>query len=408
MDSSVLHARLEASTPAPDDTLAAPLDSVRLEFSAAVSADLTRLLLVGPQGDTTVLSAAGQGGDRSVIMAPLPLLPAGAHELHWRTTSADGHVLEGTIPFVVGPAAARARQEPVSIVPDSAPVAATGGDAPAAESEVSGAAPASTPALLPLLRALGTLLLLALAGGLLFASRAEQAAAALLPTLRWLAIAAPVAIAAELVTWTMHVAGSLDLAASLQLATGRALLARIVFALTAALVLLLLRSLRGAAVVALVAVLAGGSLGHASAITPAISVPLRAVHMAAAAVWLGGLLALGLTLRNTPAQRSLLTAVSTAALASFVVVALTGAGQALLLLGSPAALLQTTYGRIVLVKATGLLLLAAFGYLHRRMIAVVPEGGDASALRRSVTVETLVFIALILVSGALSFAQLPE
>ncbi len=407
MDSSVLHARLEASTPAPDDTLVAPLDSVRLEFSAAVSADLTRLLLVGPQGDTIVLSA-GQAGDGSVIMARLPLLPPGGHELHWRTTSADGHVLEGTIPFVVGPTAARALEEPGSVAPDSAPIAATGSDAPGAVAEVSEAAPANTPALLPLLRALGTLLLLALAGGLLFASRAEQAAAALLPTLRWLAIAAPIAIAAELVTWTTHVTGSLDLAGSLQLATGRALLARIVFALTAALVLLLLRSMRGAAAVALVAVLAGGSLGHAGAIAPAVSVPLRAVHMAAAAVWLGGLLALGLTFRNTPAQRSLLTAVSTAALASFVVVALTGAGQALLLLGSPAALLQTTYGRIVLVKATGLLLLAAFGYLHRRMIAVVPEGGDASALRRSVTIETLVFIALILVSGALSFAQLPE
>ena len=42
------------------------------------------------------------------------------------------------------------------------------------------------------------------------------------------------------------------------------------------------------------------------------------------------------------------------------------------------------------------------------MIALVPEGGDARALGRSVVVETLVFIALILVSGVLAFAQLPE
>src|SRR5690606_18993007 len=283
-------------------------------------------------------------------------------------------------------------------------------------------------------------LLLALAGGLLFAARADVAANALLPTLRWLAIAAPVTIAAELATWTAHVAGSLDLGASLQLATGRALLARIVFAVVAALVLLLLRSLRGAAILALVAVLAGGSLGHASAITPTVSVPLRAVHMAAASVWLGGLLALGLALRNTPTQRSLLRAVSSAALASFIAVAVTGLGQGLLLLGSFGALVQTSYGRLVLVKATGLmllaavgclhrrliaahpgggggralvkatwvLLLAAFGYLHRRRIAAVPEGGDARTLRRSVGVETIVFIALILVSAALSFAQLPE
>src|SRR5690606_7825989 len=72
---------------------------------------------------------------------------------------------------------------------------------------------AETPAVLPLLRALGTMLLLALAGGLLFAARADVAANALLPTLRWVAIAAPVTIAAELATWTAHVAGSLDLGA---------------------------------------------------------------------------------------------------------------------------------------------------------------------------------------------------
>jgi putative copper export protein len=258
------------------------------------------------------------------------------------------------------------------------------------------------------MRGLGTLLLLALAGGLLFASRSEAARAALLPSLRVVALAAPVAVAAELLMWTTHVAGSLDFAASVQLATGRALLARIVFAVVALLVLLVVRSLRGAAFTAFVAVLVGGALGHAGAASPALSIPLRAVHLAAAAVWLGGLLALGRALRGVPAQRSLLTDVSTAALASFIVVAITGAGQALLLLGSVDALLQTTYGRLVLAKATGLLLLASFGYLHRRMIALVPEAGDAGALRRSVTVETLVFIALILVSGALSFAQLPE
>lgn len=414
VDTAVLHARLERSTPAADDTLGVRLDSVRLEFSGNVSADLTRLLLVGPAGDTTALSPASLPGNRRIIVAEVPALRAGSHVLHWRTTSSDGHVLEGSIPFVVGPGAATVEEAVAD--PDStdgaAPDAAIGdaGDggvnsSPAGASE--GMA-AETPAVLPLLRALGTMLLLALAGGLLFAARADVAANALLPTLRWLAIAAPVTIAAELATWTAHVAGSLDLGASLQLATGRALLARIVFAVVAALVLLLLRSLRGAAILALVAVLAGGSLGHASAITPTVSVPLRAVHMAAASVWLGGLLTLGLALRNTPTQRSLLRAVSSAALASFIAVAVTGLGQGLLLLGSFGALVQTSYGRLVLVKATGLILLAAFGYLHRRLIAAVPEGGDASTLRRSVGVETIVFIALILVSAALSFAQLPE
>lgn len=407
------HARLEASTPAADDTLETAPDSVRLQFSAGVSADLSRLVLRGPFGDSTVLAPAQGAEGRRIIVATLPPLRAGAHVLHWRTTSADGHVLQGEIPFFVSAGAATAVPADQT-EPDSADAAASAGQAADADGTAAVVDPGveesgvDVPPMLPLLRALGTLLLLALAGGLLFAQRSEAAARALLPTLTVLAITAPVAAAGELIIWTTHVAGSLDLGASLQLATGRALLARVVFAVVAALVLMLVRSVRAAAVIALIAVLAGGSLGHASTMTPALSVPLRAVHMAAAAVWLGGLLALGLALRNAPAQRPLLTAVSSAALASFIAVAVTGVGQALVLLGSFDALLQTTYGRLVVVKATGLLLLGAFGYLHRRMIPRVPEGGDASALHRSVVVEILVFMGIILVSGALSFIQLPE
>ena len=413
-DGSVLHARLEASVPAAGDTLDAPLDTVRLQFSAAVTASLTRLLVTGPQGDTVVLAAAADAGDRRVIVAPLPALGAGAHVLHWRTTSSDGHVLEGTIPFVVGPGAAVVAPASGPAPADAAAVSAAPIDSrTAAALDVAVPVPApgtaaETPPLLPLLRALGTALLLALAGGLLFATRDAVASDALRPVLRVIAIAAPLVVVAEFVVWTTHVAGAFDAGASLQLMTGQALFARIGFAVLAAATLFAFRSLRGAAFLAFMAVLAGGSLGHATAVVPAVSIPLRAVHMAAAAVWLGGLIALGLALHNAPARHSLLRAVSSAALVSFVVVAVTGAGQALLLLGSLGAFVQTSYGRLVLVKATGLLLLAAFGYLHRRMIALVPEGGDARALGRSVVVETLVFIALILVSGALAFAQLPE
>src|SRR5690606_23759169 len=89
VDTAVLHARLERSTPAADDTLGVRLDSVRLEFSGNVSADLTRLLLVGPAGDTTALSPASLPGNRRIIVAEVPALRAGSHVLHWRTTSSD-------------------------------------------------------------------------------------------------------------------------------------------------------------------------------------------------------------------------------------------------------------------------------------------------------------------------------
>ncbi len=397
---TILHAQLDASTPAEDDTLRLPLDTVRLEFSARVMVDATRLVLVRPDRDSVVLAARSGSADGSVIVAAAPSLGAGAHVLRWRTTSADGHVLSGAIPFLVSPEAVPS--PPAMTDPDSAR---------AAPILVVEAPPPSTTdfaPILPLLRALGTGLLLALAGGLLFASRSVPAADALQRLLTAFALAAPFAVFAELVTWTTHVAGTVDLSVSLQLATGKALLARMVLAAAALAVWVLTRSARAAALLAFVAVLAGGALGHAAAVSSALAIPLRAVHMAAAAVWLGGLITLSSMLRSGPARLPQLRAVSTAALWSFGVIAVTGLSQALVLLGSPAALLQTGYGRVVLVKATGLIALAAFGYRHRRIIATLPKDGDGAILRSSVRLETVVFIGLIVVSAALSFTPLPE
>lgn len=396
----VVHAELDASVPAEHDTLRVPLDTVRLEFTARVTLDATRLVLQLPGGDSVVLEARAGSDDGTIIVAAAPALRPGAHALRWRTTSADGHVLNGAIPFIVTASAATLARD----------TALNGRDSGAAGDAVAEPPPppADFSAVLPLLRALGTGLLLALAGGLLFASRSADAASALRPLLTAVALAAPVAILAELVTWTAQVAGALDLGVALQLATGRALLARFVFAAFALAVWVLTRSARTAAIVAFVAVVAGGGLGHASTNSPVLSIPLRAVHMGAAAVWLGGLLALTRTLRPSAAQRPLLTAVSRAALWSFVGVAISGVAQALLLLDEPAALFATGYGRLVLAKATGLIALAAFGYQHRRMIAALPNAGDGAAIRASVARETLLFIGLIVVSAALAFTPLPE
>ena len=139
-----------------------------LERSGAVSANLSRLLLVGPQGDSTVLNVDGVESNRRVLVASAPAMHAGPHVLHWRTTSSDGHVLEGTIPFVVGDGAATAVTAPdTAIMPD-----ALGGSTedsaaaamPAAASDAQGDSSAAS-SVLPLLRALVTMLLLGLAGG---------------------------------------------------------------------------------------------------------------------------------------------------------------------------------------------------------------------------------------------------
>ena len=150
-------------------------------------------------------------------------------------------------------------------------------------------------------------------------------------------------------------------------------------------------------------------MGHAAAVSPALSIPLRAIHLGAGAIWLGGVVALVLALRaGAETALPLVRAVSAAALWSFLAVAVTGAAQALVLLGGPAAIFGTTYGRVVLVKATGLLALAAFGFHHRRLITRMEAGRNGVALRASAMRELLLFIGLIVVSAALSFLPLPE
>src|SRR5690606_28142221 len=144
------HARLERSVPAADDTLGTAIDSIRLEFSAAVSAELTRLVLVLPDADSILLEPVAASGSLH-LLAHVPALAAGAHVLLWRTTSRDGHVLEGAIPFVVG--AAAAAPEPAI---DAAPVAPDPMHPPARTDAVP---PDLRPLLAPL-RAVGTALLL--------------------------------------------------------------------------------------------------------------------------------------------------------------------------------------------------------------------------------------------------------
>jgi putative copper resistance protein D len=163
-----------------------------------------------------------------------------------------------------------------------------------------------------------------------------------------------------------------------------------------------------AALIALIAVAAGGALGHAGAIAPALSVPLRALHIVAVAVWMGGLLALVSALRAGAAPVAFVRTVSNAALWSFIVVALSGLAQVLVLLRDPLLLATTAYGRVALVKVTGLLALGAFGLYHRRLIDRLDRADAAGALRASTTREIVLFIGIIVVSAALAFTPLPE
>jgi putative copper export protein len=157
--------------------------------------------------------------------------------------------------------------------------------------------------------------------------------------------------------------------------------------------------------------LLGATIGHAAAFTPMWSVPMKSLHLAALAAWLGGLLWLSMCDRTEPT--SILreaTRVSNVALISVVTIALSGIGQAYVLLHTLDNI-GSTYGAVVIAKVLGLGILVAFGAFHRfRVLPRLAEqaASAATGFAKSLRAEIAVMWLVILIGGALAYIPPPE
>jgi putative copper resistance protein D len=132
------------------------------------------------------------------------------------------------------------------------------------------------------------------------------------------------------------------------------------------------------------------------------------VHVVAATLWLGGLLAVLLRLRRHPALLSHAVArYSSVALACFVAVGLSGAISAWLHLGQPSRAWLSGYGGLLLGKAVALLLLGAFGWQHRRRTLPALAAGRPRAFLAFAGAELSVMGAALGLAVALSRTPMP-
>ena len=174
--------------------------------------------------------------------------------------------------------------------------------------------------------------------------------------------------------------------------------------------------------VALLGVLALGLVAgasHAAAVEPgtALAIVADVVHLAAAGVWVGGLLPLALLLRMASREDAadsrpyaVLTAgrFSATALVMVLVLIVTGSWSTWLQVGSVAALLGTTHGRLLLAKLTVFVLMLALALLNRRLVPRL--SGDAAKigrpamrrLSRMVTAEATLAVVVIALVTAMS------
>ena len=420
------HAMLVSSDPPAGGMVTRALSRVRLVFSEPLEAGLSEIGVVDVQGRTRKLVVASDPRNVRALVAPVDALPDGAYRVVWRTVSADGHPVEGSFTFHVRVSASTATAEFDAAHPEPLPP-----DLAVEEALAWGPSLAGAPLIPAILRgaALGALMA---AGGLLAfigwagrgaGARVDSAQATRLAVV--LAVAATVLLVAHLLAWLIEATPghSLDpdwVGRALGTRSGTTELWRIRLTRAALGAAALARRPRIAAIFALGALAASGAIGHPAAIVPLASIPAKALHLMASALWLGGLLWLAVagTADSASFHREALR-VSSVALVAVIVVALSGVAQSLLFLPSVRALVVTAYGWLVLAKVAGMVILIAFGAYHRYRVLpalggandpasskyLVAGANGADVLRRSIWREIAVMAIVIALGGLLAYVS---
>ncbi|NBE81744.1 copper resistance CopC/CopD family protein [Micromonospora rubida] len=161
----------------------------------------------------------------------------------------------------------------------------------------------------------------------------------------------------------------------------------------------------------ILAILGGAALltwplaGHpAASPAPAVSVVVDAVHLGSMAVWLGGLVMLGGFLLRRADERELgaiLPIWSRWAALAVAALLLAGTVQALIEVATPTALVDTTYGRLVLAKIVLFVLVLGVAAYSRALVRRRTAAGRPTPVRRAVWVELAITAVVLAVSATL-------
>ncbi len=399
------HATLVSSEPAAGSTVASIPARLRLVFSEPIEPGMAKVSLVVADGRTVSLAASGDPHDVHAIIADAgdaATLPPGEVRLMWHVVSADGHPVGGSFLFFVGTSAVR----------DTVPIPEP---STAPDATVWGPAIAGAPLVPAVLRGIGIGCLLALCGLLSFIAMSDANTDRALRAALWLSVATPLFLGLHLLAWMVnaspdHHLDSEWLATSIASTVGKVELLRTGLALLPLWALALARRSGLALVLTVPPLLVSAAVGHSAAIHPMWAVPFKAIHLAALAVWIGGLLWIVVRERNDEQSATTdIARVSTLALWAVIMVTLSGIAQTLILVQSATAV-RSSYGAVVVAKVVGVLILVAFGAYHRRRLlpAIAARGREAVAtLQSSVARELAVFCMVILLGGFLAYLTPP-
>ncbi len=396
------HASLKAESPGFQQELAVSPSEIRLHFDQFVKFPYVQVY------DAAGHTYAGPAtADALSVAAPVRKLPTGAYTVRWHVLSADGHVVSGVWTFGV-----RVR-------------------APLPTEAYGASGPTTTEHLVRWLYFLSFALLIGSLGFRLLCLRGLAVPAAVERRIFWLAgLGAVGAIQVGILAFCLRCEDVLQLPFSTYLygdltpiaegtRFGKAFIVMTLgFAFVSALVYLawlLERSLLLLPALLLsLGLLAGLSLSGHDAVDPGSSLATELadwVHISAASLWLGGLLALAATWGVWPERRGQVF-VRFSRLATVLVALVLAAGTYLALVRVPQLrdLWTQRYGVVLLVKISLVLAAVAWGAVHQFLVRprlASASAGSLGRVGRSLAGESLVGIAVLLAAAILVDSKPP-
>jgi copper transport protein len=412
---ALLHATLLRSVPAANSRLSKPPEAIRLVFSEQVVPELSQISLTAPDGKATVLKVANDPHDVHILVGQLGELVSGPYKVVWRVLSADGHPVSGSFAFTLQSGSS------VKLAPTSSSTGPAARDSGAGDTlTASSGSPSTTdtkpiPVFASVLRGTGLGALMAGLGLLFFGVTAGESRklAPKAVIVRLIALGA-ILLVAHLIAWLYSIsptAGlSSDFVASVVGSTvGRVEILRVALALLALLAIAFARREIPALILGAACLVVSGGVGHPAAIHPYLSVPAKMAHLLSASLWLGGLLWLMWLIRcDDSACRREASRVSSVALITVIAIFLTGSLETILFLNSPGDLIHSQYGKLVLAKFVGLVILVGYGAYNRlRLLPRLEDPGTTARLSRSVKQELVIVTFVILIGGFLAYVPTP-
>jgi copper transport protein len=449
------HSDFSGAKPADGSTVGLPLGEIVLTFALEVADPGGGVAAIGPDG--MVIPAALTSDDGRVWRARFdPALAGGEHSVRYAMRAADGHMVEGAVTVTItapattvaavpttepSPVESEAAATPATVAPGSS-TGSAGADAdvevttPTNASDESGSAAdvTSANATAPMAavfglpgwvdpvdhgaRLLGDLASLLLVGGIVFAW-GPWARPGHLPGVRSVLGGSLVIAAAAIVEvrtiaerlgvgWVSALGDSLARSTLLSLAGAAAMVIAAVAVITEQVTAAPMLVRRVVMVPLLVITAAPAFDGHAVTLGPRWAhAGADVVHMAATSIWIGAVVGLVVVmLRDRDALGRVAVRAARMLVGTVAAVVVTGSVMTAMIIDSPTDLVDTDWGRRLLIKLAAVAAAALIGlYHHRVAVPTLHAGGSTAVFRRTLLAEMAVLVGVVVITSWLVVAM---